>query len=170
MARQERIINFDDPKARAKVANGIQRMRGRWRLTFVRYRPRRSDRQNAYYWPCFVQPFADWLRDHGHHANEQMAHEMLKAKFLKRDVIDHETGEVIGEVVQSTTALDTSEFNIYLDQCAQFLAEFCDIVVPEPSEYREPHPTSPESYSPASANAGANLNGCVATRPAALGI
>lgn len=137
MSKQERIIDFNDPRQRVKVANGIQKMRGRWRLTLVKYRPRRSDRQNRFYWPVMVEPFTEWLRDQGHEADQQMAHELLKSRYLSRPVVNHDTGEQVGTYVESTTKLDTSEFNQYLDQCAAFLAEFCNIVVPEPDEYRE---------------------------------
>ena len=134
----EAILNLDDARTRTKLMNRINAMRGRWRFNVCRYRPRRSDRQNRFYWPCFVQPFAGWLLENGHDdATEEMAHEFFKNRYLKRPIINKETGELLGEYVESTTKLDTAEFNAYLDQCAKFLAEFCEIVVPEPSEYHE---------------------------------
>lgn len=134
---QERVVDFDNPRERAKVASGVQQLRGRWRLTFVRYRPRRSDRQNRYYHPAFVDPYKAMLCDvSGELITHDMAHEDLKRRFLMKPVIDKETGVLMGEVVGSTTKLSTVEFNEYLDRCAEFLATL-GIIVPDPSEYRE---------------------------------
>lgn len=132
-----RVIDFDDPTQRAKVAAGIQKMRGRWRLELTRYRPRRSDRQNRYYWPCFVEPYAALLTDvGGEYVSCDEAHEDLKRRFLRRPVIDRNTGEIITEVVGSSAKLNTSEFNEYLDRCADYLAGI-GIIVPEPDTYHE---------------------------------
>ena len=133
----ERVIDFDKPTERARVAAGVQKLRGRWRLMFVRFRPRRSDRQNRYYWPCFVDPYARLLTEYaGETILPDEAHDDLKRRFLLRRVANRETGEVIIETARSTTKLTTVEFNHYLDQCAAFLASI-GIVVPEPSEYHE---------------------------------
>jgi hypothetical protein len=133
----DRVLNFDDDRERARVAAGIQRMRGRWRMGLCRYRPRRSDRQNRYYWPCFVEPYAQLLSDHaGERVTADDAHEDLKRRHLRRPLIDRRTGVLIAEVVGSTAKLNTAEFNEYLDRCAGFLAGL-DIVVPEPDVYRE---------------------------------
>lgn len=130
----ELIIDMDDAVRRTQILNTLRALRGPWRLVWKRYRPRRSDRQNRYYWPCFVQPFAQYLRDQGEHLTELEAHEMLKHKFLRRSV--EANGEHM-EYTPSTTELDTGEFNAYLDACAAWLADFFGIVVPEPNEYRE---------------------------------
>ena len=136
--RVKNVVDMDDPRIRAAMMNRIKDMRGRWRFDVCRYRPRRSDRQNRYYWPCFVQPFAQYLMEQGHEGvNEDIAHEFLKARYLKRPIVNKATGELMGEYVESTTELDTGEFNEYLDNCAQFLAERCEIVVPDPSDYHE---------------------------------
>lgn len=131
----EAILNFDDPKVRARVANRIREMRGRYRFNVVKYRPRRSDRQNRYYWPCFVHEFGELLRSAGNEMTDEQAHEILKHKFLRREAIDETTGEVM-TYTESTTRLDTSEFNTYLDQCAAWLAEL-GVIVPDAAEYRE---------------------------------
>jgi hypothetical protein len=133
----ERVINFDEPQERAKVAAGVQRLRGRWRITLVRYRPRRTDRQNRYYWPCFVIPFAEWLTEEwGEPHTPDDAHIEFKKLFLSKTMTNRHTGEV-KVMLRSTTKLTTSEFNEYLDRCADHLAQFCGIVVPSPSEYHE---------------------------------
>ena len=135
---QERIINFDDPRERGRVAAGVQKLRGRWRLSFTRYRPRRSDWQNRYYHPCFCEPYAAYLSDQtGEPVSREQAHEDLKRRFLRKPLIDKNTGVLLGETTGSSAALNTAEFNEYLDQCAAFLATECNIIVPEPDEYHE---------------------------------
>ena len=130
----ELIADLNDARKRTAIARRINDLRGVYRIEVTRYRPRRSDRQNAYYWPCMVHPFGSFLRDQGEEYTDQQAHELLKAKFLRKTV------EIKGErldVVGSTTELDTSQFNEYLDKVAAWLADMFDIIVPEPSEYRE---------------------------------
>ena len=126
-----RVIDFGNQREKAMFIDGIRRLDGRWRVEWVRYRPRRSDRQNRYYWPCFVEPFADHLG-----VEPDQAHLILKAKFLRKEIIDKETGERFVFVLRSSK-LSTSDFNEYLDNCAQFLAELL-IFVPEANVYREP--------------------------------
>ena len=133
----ERILNLSDPKQKAELYGLIGGLRGPHRVSWCRHRPRRTDRQNRYYWPCFVKPFGDFLREQGEMVTDDEAHELMKAKFLRRSVVNPATGEVIGETVPSTTALDTSEFNVYLEQCAYWLADMFHIVVPEPDVWRE---------------------------------
>lgn len=132
----EMTVDMSNAKQAAMFLNGLRRLRGVYRFEFVKFRPRRSDRQNRYYWPCFVKPFADFLRDQGETTTDDEAHELLKYKFLRRSKVNPTTGEVI-EYVASTTSLDTAEFNEYLDQCAAWLADMFGIIVPEPEAYHE---------------------------------
>lgn len=130
----EQIIDMNDAVRRTQLLNVLGSLRGPWRVDWRKYRPRRSDRQNAYYWPCFVQQLGAYLRDQGEHYTDHQVHEILKHRFLRK------SGEVNGENVeytQSTADLNTVEFNAYLDACAAWLADFFGIIVPEPSEYRE---------------------------------
>lgn len=130
----EIIANMDDARLRTRIVNAIASKRGTWRIDVTRYRRRRSDRQNRYYWPCCVQPFGGFLRDQGEGVTDIEAHEMLKAKFLRKTV------EVKGErvdITRSTTELDTAEFNEYLDKCAAWLADMFGFVMPAPADYHE---------------------------------
>jgi hypothetical protein len=131
------IIDMDNAREKALILNTIRGLKGFHRIEIRRYRRRRTDRQNRYYWPCFVQPFADFLRAQGEAVTNDEAHELLKYKFLRQSICNRATGELL-ERVRSTTDLDTQEFNAYLEQCAQWLAEQFGIVVPEPDVWREP--------------------------------
>lgn len=131
------IDDFSNARTKQKTIAQIGALQGIWRIEICKYRPRRTDRQNRWYWPCFCKPFADYLRDQGNDIDDDGAHEILKCKFLSVTIIDKETGREF-EFVRSTTTLITSEFNEYLEKCARMLAKDCGIVVPEPSIFREP--------------------------------
>jgi hypothetical protein len=132
-----RVIDFDEPREKAAYIHHVRTLTGRVRVEETRYRPRRSDRQNRYYWPCFVEPFSDWLAvEWGAPVTPEHAHAILKTRYLTARVTNPDTGESL-EYVRSTTELDTAEFNQYLDNVASFLAETCGFEVPEPSIYHE---------------------------------
>ena len=134
------IIDFDDEKERAMLYSKMRGLRGKNRITIAKYRRRRTDRQNRFYWPAFVEPFAQFLRDQGEPITNEMAHEMLKLKFLRVVVPDAKAGDL--ECSRSTTTLTTDEFNEYLDRCSQWLNEMFGIVTPEPAIYRFKGPTN----------------------------
>lgn len=128
------IVNLSDKHAKQAVVQSILAKQGPHRISIVKYRPRRSDRQNAFYHAVYVPLFAEWWSENeGEVVSRDQAHEMLKSKFLSRDYADRRTGEVISRAARSTTSLSTEEFSAYLDSIAKFLAEFCGIVVPESS-------------------------------------
>ena len=130
----ELVANLDDAVVRNKIASRIVQLRGMYRIEVTRYRPRRSDRQNRYYWPVFVKSFAELLRDQGESVTDGEAHEYLKHKFLRKTIT---AGGERQDITRSTTDLTTAEFNIYLDQCAAWLTDMFGIVLPAPGEYRE---------------------------------
>ena len=135
----EMIANMSDARTKARILNRMRELEGQYRLDVTKYRPRRSDRQNRYYWPSFVSEFAKLLIETGQCDNmaeaRQHGHEILKHKFLRREYVDPTTGEVI-PYTESTTKLTTAEFNEYLDRCAAWLAEL-GVIVPESSSYHE---------------------------------
>ena len=130
------VIDFNEEPDRAKLWRAMRGLRGRHRVEVALYRPRRSDRQNRFYWPAFVQPFAAFLREQGEGVTENDAHEILKMRFLRKTIVDEKTGEAM-DYVGSTTTLTTSEFNEYLDRCAAWLADMFGFIFPDPYEYHE---------------------------------
>lgn len=145
----ERFSIIDDlskPELKSRLVKQIWALQGIWRVEACRYRPRRSDRQNRWYHPCFVAPFAEYLLEQGNQfaSPHEAAHGILKREFLTVRVADKRTG-VVREYVRSTTELTTLEFNRYLDECAELLARECGIIVPEPNIYHEPVEARKES-------------------------
>ena len=61
-------------------------------------RKRRSHNQNSYYWMC-LELILDGLHEIGYREvrDKNDVHELLKQMFLKRRIVNEQTGEVIGE-------------------------------------------------------------------------
>jgi len=62
------------------------------------------------------------------------AHEVLKHLFLKKKIVNKETGELITEIAGSTAKLTTVEFNFFIEEIIKFGAEFLKIAIPYPNE------------------------------------
>jgi hypothetical protein len=139
MAKRE--FKWLHPQQTQLVVNGLRNLKPgkRYRLEIVEDRPRRSDRQNRYYWPCIVVPFAEWLTEqYGETKTQETAHEVLKDTFLRTPICD-ELGDVPFDVMgnppmrtRSTTELDTGEFAKYVDDCRQLLHDLCKIETFDP--------------------------------------
>lgn len=98
----------------------------------------RSSPQNRYYFGCVLPLVKDGLIEIGYReiSNNEQVHELMKFMFLKKNIVNEITGEVI-ETVGSTTGLSTIEFNEYIDRIAQFSAEMLGVVIPEPNSQTE---------------------------------
>jgi len=132
----EFITDMSNAREKTFLIGALAKLQGPHRVTIVKHKKRRSDRQNRYYWPCFVQPSGEYLREQGQSITDDEVHEGFKLMFLRRTVVDGVTGNHF-DVVGSSAALNTVQFNDYLDQCAAYIAETFGIVVPEPSIYHE---------------------------------
>ncbi len=162
----ELIVNFDEPREAATAVQAVRSLRGWHRLTIAAYRKRRSDAQNRYYWPCYVAPFADFLRAQGETITDEQAHEIMKHKFLRVSRYEPGNDEWL-TWTRSTTELSTVEFNTYLDLIATWLAEMFGIVVSDPTNLRTAGNAArriPETDAPTPCNAvvssgGENFNG-----------
>jgi hypothetical protein len=132
---KELILDLSNFQVKAQLLNHIRSLEGKFRIKIVKEHKRRSDQQNSYYHAVIVDLFGDWLRENGYDLTNDDAHEMLRDRFLREDVIAPATGEIIGSRNKSTTKLSTVEFIEYNEKCAQWMAEFCGIVVPPPDPY-----------------------------------
>jgi len=92
----------------------------RLEVTVKKYVPKRSDRQNAFYWGVVIKEICAETGQ-----PQAQAHAGLKQMFLK---VHHEKLPT----VRSTTDLTTAEFKIYIDQCVLWAAEWLHIAIPEP--------------------------------------
>lgn len=100
----------------------------------VSIRPRKKTRSlnaNSYYWAAYIGPWVEWLREQWGDpsiSSEQAHIELKRAVLGVREKVNKHTGEVM-ELVPTTHDMDTVEFGNYLDNAAEFLARFAQIVV-----------------------------------------
>jgi hypothetical protein len=131
----ERIVNFDDIADKGKVLTYFRNLRGKHRVSVVRYRRRRSDQQNAYMWGV-VLPYvaAGFQEAWGESLTSEEVHEFLKKAFLPtRTIVDKRTGEEVA-IPATTTRLSTVEFMEYIERIAKFSAERLGVAIPLPNE------------------------------------
>lgn len=99
---------------------------------------KRSNQQNAWYWGIVVHLVKEGLQHIGYREvkSNDDAHEILKALFLKRNIVNEENGEVI-TIPGSTQKLTTIEFMTYTDEITKWAAEYLGVTIPAPNEQLE---------------------------------
>lgn len=111
---------------------------GRWVVTISKSKKKRSNLQNAYYHGVVLNEVKEGLINMGferHLLDHESIHEMLKNKFLKKDVANEE-GQFI-TIVQSTASLSTVEFSDFISDIQQWSAEFLGITILDPGQQKE---------------------------------
>lgn len=88
---------------------------------------KRSKKQNRVYWM-----YVNTLSECTGFSSEEM-HEVLKFKFLKSELVNVNTGEIL-EFVKSTTELSTSEFTEFIDKIRLWSIEKLNVNLPLPNE------------------------------------
>lgn len=127
------MANMSDVATKQHVMSQIGQLQGWWKIEAEAKRGTRSQQQNAWYWACIVQPFYHVLRDQDPDVTSpEHAHTALKCKFLAVPVCNPNTGEVLTHAIGSTASLTTVEMADYCERCRVFLAEWFNIVVPDP--------------------------------------
>lgn len=135
MSKDSILVNLSDRAVKQKLMSEIGRLSGLYEITIKPRTRTRSLDQNSYYWVAVVEPFTQWLREvYGDtRIDKEQAHEMLKVKCLgltEKEIPGSD--EKISLIPQSKT-LTIEEFSDYIERCAAWLAEFCQIEV-VPSE------------------------------------
>lgn len=97
-------------------------LRGEVELVVRKWKKRRSNEQNRYYWGVIIPILCESLG----YFNEEM-HEALKWKFLRN------FGREKLPTVKSTSSLSTVEFKNYIERIVQWSAEQ-NIVIPDPNQ------------------------------------
>ncbi len=107
-------------------------------LTMKRYKAKRSLSQNSYYHGAILPAVRQGLIDMGFdHAavGLEAVHELLKAKFLKRDIANDD-GQFI-TVTLSTADLNKTEFGEYIDAIDRWSLEFLGFNLPTPNTQQQ---------------------------------
>lgn len=107
---------------------------GKHLLTFKDLR-KRSIPQNSYYWAVIVPLVRRGLYEIGYDEvkSDEDAHEIVKGLFIKKQLANHLTGEVI-EFAGSTKELTVPEFNELIERVIKWAAEYLGIVIPSPNQ------------------------------------
>lgn len=131
-------VNMDDQRYRRALQIKIDQMRGPHSIVIHPVRGTTSQKQRGYYRGVIVKKFAEWRRDeNGEAYDPEESHEILAGKFLKREWMDPSTGELISYIA-STSKIGTDEMTKYIEECRLWLAQWCDIQVPDPDpEWKE---------------------------------
>lgn len=92
----------------------------------------RRNRANRYYWGVVIPSVFKAFAEMGIKlVNHEQAHEAMRLKFLSMEV---ETKEGSFKVPQSTTTMKVDEFANYIFVIIEYLRDYYNFVVPEPSE------------------------------------
>jgi len=115
-------IKLDDISGFTKYLKGFENKKVQ--LILRRFKTTRSNRQNKFYWGVVIPLIAEYAGED----DKEAIHEALKNKFLK---VRDSKGL---KIVQSTTKLSTTEFEIYLEAVKRWASMECQIVIPDPND------------------------------------
>lgn len=103
---------------------------------------KRSNPQNRYYWGVVVYLVRERLNSLGYVRGDlhegalpsaltrDDVHLYLKENFNRKDIVNHETGEVLGSASSSTTDLSTDEFAQYVENIVLWASNYLDLEIP----------------------------------------
>lgn len=97
----------------------------------VRKKGTRSSRANKYYWAVVVEEIRIRFRQLGHRLSAEEVHEFLKEKFNPIQIINSETGELLGMTGGSTADMNQPEFSDYVDRIKAWASETLEIYIPD---------------------------------------
>lgn len=100
-------------------------------------RMKRSNPQNSYYWGVVIPLVQKAINEYGNEYDSEDTHEFLKKEFNYKEV---EIGDgYFIKLPESTTKLNTAEFNEYKEKIQQFASQVLNIYIPDPNEQTELH-------------------------------
>ena len=139
--KQEFISLIKDGKLQPSTTNNILKVLSglegkRVRITLEKVSAKRSLQQNAYLHLLFTI-FTESLNELGNDFTMDEVKELCKAKFLLVDVMNVETGEIIGQRIKGTSEMTKTELNLFIENIIRWAADYFSIVLPYPSEQLE---------------------------------
>ena len=128
------VVNLDDRMVKRQLLTHLGALTGPWWVELKPWRPRRSNLQNAYWHAVIVKGFFEFLRTQDYSISKpEQAHYLLCAKLLPTEtVVNKSTGEVMGDLVRTSSQLTTAEFTDLIDRALIYLADMFGIVLPLP--------------------------------------
>ena len=101
-------------------------------VTLREWKNTRRNRANRYYWGVVIPSVFKAFAGMGIKlVNHDQAHEALRQKFLMTEI---ETKDGVFRVPKSTSTMKVDEFSNYIFIIIEYLRDYYNFVVPEPSE------------------------------------
>ena len=116
-----------------ETLNALKELEGkRVEITIKEWKNTRRNRANRYYWGVVIPSVFKAFADMGIKlVNHEQAHESMRLKFLSVEI---KTKEGSFKVPQSTTTMKVDEFANYIFVIIEYLRDYYNFVVPQPSE------------------------------------
>lgn len=115
----------------------VAKMFERGTLTVSKRKKERSIQQNSYYWAAVIPITKQGLIDAGYqNIGIAEVHQLLKGMFLKKEIVNEATGDIL-TLAGSTAELSTVEFLEFIEKIATWLAEYLNVILPEPGQQIE---------------------------------
>jgi len=122
-----------------EISSTLQKFEGKRILVRIeKVGATRSIRQNSYLhalFDIFSKSMIEYTGDEQYDA--KTLKNMVKTKFLMRDVFNSKTGEVTGQIVLKTRDLNKEDFAIFTEQVIRYAATEYNITLPIPEEQFE---------------------------------
>jgi hypothetical protein len=129
------VFNFDLETDKARLWKRLKLLKGRQSVEIKKWIKRRSLKANGYLWGgVYVDVAAALQEAWGEHLTKDEVHIMMGDMFLKKPVIDRNTGEIKG-YTHATTVVDSVLFSEYIDKITRFVGESLGGRVRTPDEY-----------------------------------
>jgi len=123
-----------DFKQRSSFLQDVSKFKdGDYVITVEKRKKKRSISQNAYLHLLFTM-FTNELNELGNEFQMLEVKELLKYKFLKIEVVNQETGQIIGERVKHTSELTTTDMMGFIENIIRYGAEMFHFNLPYPEE------------------------------------
>ena len=101
-------------------------------VTVEKVSKKRSNQQNKYYW-LVINIIKTELNKNDWRLTDKNVHEIMKLRFLKTDIVNESTGEVL-PLLKSTSDLTTTEEMEYISDVCAYGRENLGCKIPEPNE------------------------------------
>lgn len=130
------LLDFSLKKHRDLLIDKINSLRGIHRVELKRVRQQRSLSQNAYLFGVVYPAVCPALTEcEGEDVDSLTAHEFFKERFLRKAIVNKNTGEVLGGYSRSSVDLDVAEFSTFLQKVIEFAYDKLGVVVPPATDY-----------------------------------
>jgi hypothetical protein len=102
-------------------------------MTIQKRTRKRSVSQNSYFHGFVIPMVQDGIIKKGHKLDYGQTKDLLKMRFLKREIVDTDTGDIT-TYMEKTSNLTTVEFMSFIAEIQQWSAEVLDVIIPDPEE------------------------------------